>query len=78
MRLAIRLPRYILPLILMADSDRYVLSPGLAFLSLQQRYQNDWSGLFAAITLIMIPTLTVYIIFQGQIQKGLTAGALKG
>ena len=70
--------QYILPLILMADSDRYVLSQGLAFLSLQQRYQNDWSGLFAAITLIMIPTLTIYIIFQGQIQKGLTAGALKG
>lgn len=70
--------QYILPLVLMADSDRYVLSQGLAFLSLQQRYQNDWSGLFAAITIIMIPTLTVYIIFQGQIQKGLTAGALKG
>ena len=70
--------QYILPLILISGSDNYVLSQGLAFLSLQQRYENDWSGLFAAITLIMIPTLTVYIIFQGQIQKGLTAGALKG
>jgi len=70
--------QYILPLILISKSDNYVLSQGLAFLSLQQRYENDWSGLFAAITLIMIPTLVVYIIFQGQIQKGLTAGALKG
>ena len=70
--------QYILPLILISNSDNYVLSQGLAFLSLQQRYENDWSGLFAAITLIMIPTLAVYIIFQGQIQKGLTAGALKG
>lgn len=70
--------QYILPLILISKSENYVLSQGLAFLSLQQRYENDWSGLFAAITLIMIPTLLVYIVFQGQIQKGLTAGALKG
>jgi ABC-type maltose transport system permease subunit len=28
--------------------------------------------------MIMIPTLLVYILFQGQIQKGITVGALKG
>ena len=70
--------QYILPLVLLSDSDKYVISQGLAFLALQQKYQNDFSGLFAAITLIMIPTLLVYIVFQGQIQQGLTAGALKG
>jgi ABC-type glycerol-3-phosphate transport system permease component len=30
------------------------------------------------VTMIMIPTLLVYIIFQQQIQKGITVGALKG
>jgi N-acetylglucosamine transport system permease protein len=50
----------------------------LAFLLFKQFYQNDWSALFAAVTMIMIPTLVLYIIFQGQIQRGMTSGALKG
>lgn len=70
--------QYILPLVLLSDSKKYVISQGLAALALEQKYQNDWSGLFAAIVMVMIPTLTVYILFQSQIQKGLTAGALKG
>ena len=70
--------QYILPLVLLTSSSKYVLSQGLAFLQHQQRYQSDWSGLFAAIVIVMIPTLVVYIIFQNQIQRGLTVGALKG
>jgi N-acetylglucosamine transport system permease protein len=70
--------QYILPLVLLTSSNKYVLSQGLAFLAHQQRYQSDWSGLFAAITIVMMPTLIVYVIFQNQIQRGLTIGALKG
>jgi N-acetylglucosamine transport system permease protein len=70
--------QYVLPLVLISDENKYVLSQGLAFLLFKQFYQNDWSALFAAVTLVMIPTLIVYIIFQGQIQRGLTTGALKG
>ena len=70
--------QYILPLVLLTSSKNYVLSQGLAFLQHQQRYQSDWSGLFAAIVIVMLPTLIVYVIFQNQIQSGLTVGALKG
>lgn len=70
--------QYILPLVLLTSSNKYVLSQGLAFLQHQQRYQSDWSGLFAAIVIIMLPTLIIYTIFQNQIQRGLTIGALKG
>ncbi len=70
--------QYILPLVLLTSSSKYVLSQGLAFLQHQQRYQSDWSGLFAAVTMVMLPTLIVYAIFQNQIQRGLTVGALKG
>jgi N-acetylglucosamine transport system permease protein len=70
--------QYILPLVLLTSSTKYVLSQGLAFLAHQQRYQSDWSGLFAAIVIVMVPTLIVYAIFQNQIQRGLTIGALKG
>ncbi|MEZ4622739.1 MAG: carbohydrate ABC transporter permease [Caldilineaceae bacterium] len=70
--------QYLLPVVLMTDAGKYVLTQGLAYMLHQQYYQNDWSGLFAAVTMIMVPTLLVYVIFQQQIQKGITVGALKG
>ncbi|GAB4565970.1 MAG: carbohydrate ABC transporter permease [Anaerolineae bacterium] len=70
--------QYILPLVLMSDNNRYLLTQGLAYMLHQQYYLNDWSGLFAAVTLVMIPTVIVYALFQGRIQKGITVGALKG
>lgn len=70
--------QYILPLVLISDPLRYLLTQGLAYMLHQQYYLNDWSGLFAAVTIIMVPTLVAYVIFQGQIQKGITVGALKG
>jgi N-acetylglucosamine transport system permease protein len=70
--------QYILPLVLISDPARYLLTQGLAYMLYQQFYGSDWAGLFAALTIVMIPTVTAYVIFQGQIQKGITVGALKG
>lgn len=74
--------QYILPNTLMITNTdtvtHYVLSQGLYYLQAQQFYQNDWSGLFAAVTIVMIPTLIVYLIFNDRIEKGMTAGAIKG
>ncbi len=76
--------QFILPSALMDNSGlvegqtRYVLSQGLYYLQIKQQYQNDWSGMFAAVAIVMIPTLVVYIIFQNRIEQGLTVGALKG
>lgn len=70
--------QYILPLVLIQDSAKYVLTQGLAYLAIQQYYTNDWSGLFAALVIVMIPTLLVYTIFQGRLTRGITVGALKG
>ena len=70
--------QYLLPTILMPDEHKYVISQGLAVLAIQQGYQNDYSALFAAMTITMIPTLLIYIIFQRRLESGLTAGALKG
>jgi N-acetylglucosamine transport system permease protein len=76
--------QFILPTLLMDNTGlkegqtHYVLSQGLYFLQIQQQYANDWSGMFAAVSLVMIPTLIVYVIFQEKIEKGLTVGALKG
>jgi len=70
--------QFLLPLVLMPDQNKYVLSQGLAFLAIQQGYANDYSALFAAMTITMIPTLVVYVLFQRRLESGLTAGALKG
>ena len=70
--------QFLLPLVLMPDENKYVLSQGLAFLAIKQGYANDYSALFAAMTITMIPTLLVYVLFQRRLGSGLTAGALKG
>ncbi|WP_219415103.1 carbohydrate ABC transporter permease [Pseudonocardia nigra] len=69
--------QYLLPLVLMPDSERYVLSQGLAVLAANQGYRSDWSALFAGLVIALLPVLAVYIAFQRRIQEGLSVGALK-
>jgi N-acetylglucosamine transport system permease protein len=65
--------QYLLPLVLNPDPDRYVL----ASLSVSQGYRSDWSGLFAGLTIAMLPVLIAYVAFQRHIRAGMTAGAVK-
>jgi N-acetylglucosamine transport system permease protein len=69
--------QYLLPLVLMNDPDKRVLAQGLASLAVSQGYRGDWSALFAGLTLAMLPVLLVYLLFQRQVQAGLSAGLLK-
>lgn len=69
--------QYQLPLVLLQDRDKWVLTQGIADISNAAGYDQDWSAMFAALTLAILPMLVVYTIFQRQIQAGLTAGALK-
>jgi N-acetylglucosamine transport system permease protein len=70
--------QFILPQVLMqGDESKWVLAQGLAALAISQGYQGDFSGLFAGLTIAMLPVLAVYVGFQRQIQSGLTAGQLK-
>jgi N-acetylglucosamine transport system permease protein len=70
--------QFLLPLVLMPDENKYLLSQGLYFLAVQQGYQNDYGALFAAMVITMVPTLIIYVLFQHRLESGLTAGALKG
>jgi N-acetylglucosamine transport system permease protein len=69
--------QFLLPLVLMPDQERYVLSQGLAVLAANQGYRSDWSALFAGLVIALLPVLAVYIAFQRRIQDGLAVGALK-
>ena len=61
-----------------SSGHKKTLPVGMATLMEVARYRTDWGALFAGLMLIMLPTLCFYIIFQREIIKGLTAGALKG
>jgi N-acetylglucosamine transport system permease protein len=69
--------QYLIPLVLNPDPDRYVLAQGLAALSVSQGYRSDWSGLFAGLTIAMLPVLVAYVAFQRHIRAGMTAGAVR-
>ena len=70
--------QYLLPMVLLSGApDKWVLTQGIANINTNAGYRADWSGLYAALTLTIIPVVVVYIIFQRQIQSGLTAGAVK-
>jgi N-acetylglucosamine transport system permease protein len=73
--------QWYLPVLLMqpagGEAKRQVISQGLIDLSVNQGYKSDWSGLFAGVTMAMLPVLIVYIVFQRQVQSGLTEGIAK-
>jgi N-acetylglucosamine transport system permease protein len=69
--------QYLLPVVLMTSADKYVLTQGIAQISVNAGYAADWSGLFAALSMSILPMIIVYAFFQRQIQAGLTAGAVK-
>jgi N-acetylglucosamine transport system permease protein len=70
--------QYLLPLALLSsDPDKQVLTQGIAQINTNAGADADWSGLYAALTLAILPVIVIYIIFQRQIQSGLTAGAVK-
>ncbi len=70
--------QYLLPLVLDQGPDaKPVLAQGLVSLAVSQGYRGDFSGLFAGLVVAMLPVLIVYLVFQRQVQSGLTAGALK-
>jgi N-acetylglucosamine transport system permease protein len=73
--------QWYLPTLLMqsvsGEGKKQVIAQGLIDLSVNQGYKSDWSGLFAGVTMAMLPVLIVYIVFQRQVQAGLTIGVGK-
>ncbi|MCT9930909.1 carbohydrate ABC transporter permease [Planotetraspora sp. A-T 1434] len=71
--------QYLLPIVLLPGDaeDKWLITQGIANISTSAGYEADWAGLFAALSMAIIPVLIVYVIFQRQIQSGLTTGALK-
>ena len=62
------------------ERSNFALSQGLVALALGENYETSPTSiaqLFAGLIISMVPVLLVYIVFQRQVQSGLTAGALR-
>jgi len=69
--------QYLLPTVLNPNKDKYVLSQGLFSMASQQGYNVDYGGLFAAVVITIAPVLLMYVVFQRQLQGGVSQGTMK-
>jgi N-acetylglucosamine transport system permease protein len=71
--------QYVLPIVLMQGAGaehRWVLAQGLTALAVNEGYRGDYSGLFAGMTIAMLPVLLGYLVFHRHVRSGLAAGQL--
>jgi len=69
---------YLIALMLISKESAMTLPIGLYRLQVVQSYAADWTGLIAGLVIVMIPSITIFILLKKYIVGGLTVGALKG
>ncbi len=67
---------FIYALLLTSSVGSRTIQLGIRFF--RSQFFTDFTSMFAAITITMIPTILVYIFLHDKIISGLTAGAVKG
>jgi len=58
------------------QNDDYKTIPA-GLLAFSTKYVTDYQLLFAALTVVTVPMLVIYIVFNKQVVAGLTEGSLK-
>lgn len=66
----------ILATIYLTNDDLYPITRGL--IVFEGVYGSDWPGLAAAVLMLMLPMLVLFMFLQRYIISGLTSGAVKG
>jgi raffinose/stachyose/melibiose transport system permease protein len=66
----------ILPTIYLTNKDYYPITRGM--IVFQGVYGSDWPTLAAAVLIMTLPMLVIFLVLQRFIVSGLTAGAVKG
>ncbi|KRF42952.1 carbohydrate ABC transporter permease [Paenibacillus sp. Soil787] len=69
---------YFMALIFLQSQENYTLGVAMDFLNKKAQYQNEWGGLFAGLSVSMVPVLILYVFFQRHIVRGMIEGAVKG
>ncbi|RHR33236.1 carbohydrate ABC transporter permease [Clostridium sp. AF19-22AC] len=68
---------YPLALVLIQSEEKKTLPVGLANLYEVQQYATDWSALFAALIIVLVPTILIYLLGQKQLIGGVGMGGIK-
>jgi raffinose/stachyose/melibiose transport system permease protein len=66
---------FLLALLYIQDDALKTIPTGL--LAFSSRYQTDFGLLFSALSIITLPMIAIYVVFNRQIVEGITAGSLK-
>lgn len=66
----------VLPTIYLTNDDLYPITRGL--IVFEGVYGSDWPALAAAVLMLMVPMLILFLMLQRYIISGLTAGSVKG
>jgi raffinose/stachyose/melibiose transport system permease protein len=66
---------FLLALLYIQDDDLKTIPTGL--LAFSSRYTTDYSLLFSALSIVTIPMVVIYIVFNRHIVDGITAGSVK-
>jgi ABC-type glycerol-3-phosphate transport system permease component len=69
---------YMLALVFLTNENRRTLSLGLYSIQAAMQFTADWVGLFAAVVIVMLPTVLIYVILSERVMQGITLGAVKG
>jgi len=66
---------FLLALLYLQSDDIKTIPTGL--LAFSSRYVTDYSLLFSALSIVTIPMVVIYVVFNRQIVEGITAGSVK-
>ena len=66
---------FLLALLYIQDDALKTIPTGL--LAFSSRYVTDYGLLFAALTIVTVPMIVIYVAFNKQIVEGITAGSVK-
>jgi raffinose/stachyose/melibiose transport system permease protein len=66
---------FLLALLYIQDDELKTIPTGL--LAFSSRYQTDYAMLFSALSIVTIPMIVIYVVFNRQIVDGITTGSVK-
>jgi raffinose/stachyose/melibiose transport system permease protein len=66
---------FLLALLYIQDDGLKTIPTGL--LAFSSRYHTDYGLLFSALSIVTLPMIVIYVVFNRQIVEGITAGSLK-
>lgn len=69
---------YFLSLIFASSEKNMSVGLGLKSVLTAMQYSGDWGGLFAAVVIVFMPTLLLFIFLSRTIIGGITSGGVKG